>query len=303
MNRVAAAKKAATVLLALRKRRPLVHCITNDVAMPAAANAVLAVGATPVMAHAPEESGAVAGQADSLTINVGTLTPARLAGIHQAVETANRRGLPWVLDPVAHHVSPWRGEAVRRLLDCAPAVLRANGAEILSLTGQAPSAHGPDARQDEVIPAPTTLTTPTTPATPAAGAAAQSLAQRYGLTVGASAPVDTVSDGRRMLHIGGGDAQMARVSATGCALTCVIGAFLAVADPFDATLAAFALFAVAGQQAGRDCSGPGSFAPAFLDRLAAMEPETLQRAAAAMIAESQTTGEGREVRSEGDPSC
>ena len=43
------------MLAALRESTPLVHCMTNYVAMNSTANLLLATGASPAMLHAAEE--------------------------------------------------------------------------------------------------------------------------------------------------------------------------------------------------------------------------------------------------------
>jgi hydroxyethylthiazole kinase len=106
-----------------------------------------------------------------------------------------------------------------------------------------------------------------------AEAAARALATRTGAVVAVTGPVDFLTDGARAARVTGGDALMPRVTALGCALTCLIGGFAAVVeDPFDATLAALCMFAAAGEAAGDNADGPGSFAWQFLDALAAVEP-------------------------------
>ena len=64
-----------TTLRELRERKPLVHQITNYVVMNETANATLALGALPVMAHAREEVEEMVRLAGALVLNIGTLSP------------------------------------------------------------------------------------------------------------------------------------------------------------------------------------------------------------------------------------
>lgn len=245
----------------MRARAPLVQCITNFVAMNIAANVVLAAGGSPAMVHAAEESGEFAAISAAVTINIGTLSPLWLAGMRAAVNSANVNGKPWVLDPVAHFATSFRRDAVAELMDMRPAVVRGNASEIMALAGAASRGKGADS-QDSVDEAQT---------------AAVSLAARSRSVVAVTGASDFVTDGERSVRIEGGSPLMPRVTALGCSLTGVVGAFVAIApqQAFEATVAALAMFAVAGEQAGKLADGPGSFEWRFIDALAALDGKTL----------------------------
>jgi hydroxyethylthiazole kinase len=252
---------SGTSLGLIRAQPPLVHCITNYVAMNIAANVLLAVGASPAMVHAPEEAGEFAAIADALTINIGTLSSTWLEGMHAAVTAANASSKPWVLDPVAHHATGFRRQAVAKLLDGRPTVIRGNASEIIALGGGVSLGQGVDSR-DSVE---------------QAEEAAVLVARRYDTVVAATGVVDFVTDGHRSVHIAGGSAFMPQVTALGCALTCLVGAFLArnPEDPFAATIGALSTYAVAGEAAAEGADGPGSFSWRFLDALSLLEPTVL----------------------------
>lgn len=246
-------------LTQMRAATPLVHCITNYVAMNIAANVLLAAGASPAMLHTPEESEDFATIAGALTINFGTLSPNWVAGMHAAIDGATRAGKPWVFDPVAHYASPWRGRIARDLLDRQPIILRGNASEIMALAGMDTTSRGPDAA-DSVA---------------AAEDAGRSLAGTHAKIVAVTGEVDFVTDGTRAVRVHGGDPMMARVTAMGCSLTALTGAYAAITpDPFDATVAALAHFAAAGNVAA-GAPGPASFATAFVDALYTATPADL----------------------------
>ena len=247
----------ATALTRLRRDVPLVQCITNYVAMNVAANTLLAAGASPAMVHAAEEAEDFAAIAGALTINIGTLSPDWVAGMHKAIAGARGAGRPWVLDPVAHFATSYRAGIARDLMALRPTVVRGNASEILGLAGEASAGRGVDAG-DPVA---------------AAEAAARALAAGSGAVVAVTGKTDFVTDGARAARIAGGSDLMPRVTALGCSLTCLVGAFTAVVeDPFDATVAALAMFAAAGEAAADQAEGPGSFGWRFLDSLAHVEP-------------------------------
>lgn len=258
---------ADAALRALRQARPLVHCVTNYVAMNVAANVLLASGASPAMIHAAEEAGDFAGVADALTVNIGTLSPPWLDGMKAAVAGARKAGKPWVLDPVAHFATPYRAAAARDLLALGPTIVRGNASEVLALGGGVASGGGADSG-DSVA---------------AARPVAEALARETGAVIVVTGAHDIVTDGGETVMISGGSPLMAQVTAIGCSLTALTGAFAAVAAPFQASVAAAALFAEAGARAAADAAGPGSFAWRFLDALATVSPEDLTEPAAGRV--------------------
>src|ERR687898_3400171 len=119
----------------LRGRKPLVHQITNYVVMNETANATLALGALPVMAHAPEEVEEMAAMAGALVLNIGTLSEHWIEAMLLAGKAAAG---PIVLDPVGAGATRYRTETAKRLLDELDiAVVRGNAAEIATLAGHA----------------------------------------------------------------------------------------------------------------------------------------------------------------------
>lgn len=250
-------------LNAMRAQTPLVQCITNFVAMNIAANVLLAVGASPAMVHAEEEAGEFARIAGALTINIGTISSAWMKGMRAAAEAANESGKPWVLDPVAHYATGFRREAVGALLELRPTIIRANASEIIALSGEASRGHGVDSRD----------------AVEHAETSARHLASTHGTVVAVTGATDFITDGQRAVRIDGGSPLMPQITALGCSLTCLVGAFAATCPraPFDATVAALATFAVAGEEAARKADGPGSFSWRFLDSLATVDGAFLDR--------------------------
>ena len=246
-------------LEALRAQAPLVHCITNYVAMNIAANVTLAVGASPAMIHAPEEVADFAPIAGALTINIGTLSTQWVDSKKTAAVAANSANVPWVLDPVAHFATAYRAKVAKDLLALQPTILRGNASEIIALAGGAVSGKGADSG-DSVNDA---------------QSAAEGLAERHGCVVAVSGPVDFITDGARSASVTGGSDLMPNVTALGCSLTALLGAYAAVAPSLEATVAAFVHFAEAGERAATDATGPGSFSVAFLDTLHTLKPGDL----------------------------
>ncbi len=262
----------ARLLDRLRAQSPLVQCITNYVAMNVAANVLLAAGASPAMVHAAEESGEFAAIAGALTVNIGTLSAGWLDSMKAAAASADKAGKPWVLDPVAHFATAFRQQAARDLLALRPTIVRGNASEIMALGGGMSAGQGVDSG-DPVE---------------RAESAARVLANAQGAVVAVTGPVDFVTDGARAVRIAGGSALMPKVTALGCSLTGLVGAFAAIAPdaPFEATIAALAMFAAAGAAAEEGADGPGSFAVRFLDALHDLDGDALVAGAKIEAAEA-----------------
>lgn len=251
----------AQELLRLRAARPLVHVLTNEVVQEITANVLLAIGAAPAMIVAEEEVGDFAPMAGALLINVGTLYPARLAAMRQAVTAACNAGVPWTLDPVAVGVLGYRTEACRALLTQTPAAIRGNASEILALAGLAGGGRGVDS----------------TAGSAAALAAAGQLARATGAIVAVTGEVDYITDGAQTWATPWGDPIMTLVVGTGCALSALVAAFTAQApNRLDAVAAACAVAGWCGARAAASSRGPGSFKAAFLDALYRVDADELQ---------------------------
>jgi hydroxyethylthiazole kinase len=246
-------------LRAIRERKPLVHQITNYVVMNETANATLALGALPVMAHAPQEVEEMAAAAGALVLNIGTLSEPWIHGMLLAGAAANRAGVPIVLDPVGAGATQYRTATARRLLDeLEIAVVRGNAAEIATLAGQEAEISGVESM--------------------AAGGPelAEAAGRMLGCVAAVTGPVDHVSDGQSHYAIANGHELLSAVTGTGCMATAMTGCFLAVQpDPLKAAAEALVAFGVAAEDAAAAARGPGSFHAALYDALAALDPETL----------------------------
>lgn len=251
----------STLLSTLREQQPLVQCITNYVAMNTAANVLLATGASPAMVHDAGEAAEFARLAGAVTINIGTLSSHWLTGMLLAAQAANETDKPWVLDPVAHFATQLRQTATAELLALNPTIIRGNASEIIALAGGSSRGKGVDS-QDSVA---------------EAEQAALQLAKRQTAIVAVTGEIDFVTDGQQAARLQGGSILMPKVTALGCSLTCLIGAFAALApkEPFTATIAALACFKLAGEQAEQSVKGTGSFYVHFLDALTQLQPALL----------------------------
>ncbi len=246
-------------LAAIRERKPLVHQITNYVVMNETANATLAIGALPVMAHALQEVEEMTSAASALVLNIGTLSDEWVEAMLLAGRAANRAGVPVVLDPVGAGATRYRTEVSRRLLEeLEVAVVRGNSAEVATLAGRAAEIRGVEAL--------------------GAGGPelAREAARALGCVAAVTGPVDHVSDGETVNAVANGHELLGTVTGTGCMATALTGCFLAVQpDPLAAATGALVAFGAAGEDAAQEAKGPGTFHAALYDALYALDPETL----------------------------
>ena len=245
-------------VLAVRNQRPLVFSITNLVVINYNANCLLAMGASPVMAHAHEEVADMAAIAQALVLNIGTLEPYWIESMRQAQAVAAKRGIKTVLDPVGAGATSYRNKSIAALLaQASPSVIRGNASEIMSVAGVAVQTRGVDSGA----------------AVTDALQAARALAASTGGVVCVSGEVDHVMDASgRHASLSNGHEWMTRITGVGCSATALVGAFCAVQpDAWRAAVAAMAYLGVVGEVATEQVmaqgKGVGSLQIALLDQL------------------------------------
>jgi hydroxyethylthiazole kinase len=253
---------AGATLGAIREQKPLVHQITNYVVMNETANATLALGALPVMAHAGEEVEEMTGLASSLVLNIGTLSAHWVDAMLLAGGAAAARRIPVVLDPVGAGATAYRTATARRILDLVGVtVLRGNAGEVATLIGADAEVRGVESIAAGVD----------------AADLAREAARRFGVVASVTGPVDHVSDGERVLAVANGHPLLATVTGTGCMSSALTGCFLAAKPdlPLEAAAEALAAFGVAAEDAAAGAQGPGTFHARLYDGLYALDPAEL----------------------------
>ncbi len=247
----------------VRRRSPLVHNITNYVVMNSTANALLAVGASPVMAHAPEEVEDMVNIASALVINIGTLSEPWVDSMLKAARQAQKKGIPIVYDPVGAGATPYRTRTIRALLEeVSPAIIRGNASEIAAIADDRIRTKGVDSAD----------------AAENALAGARRLSERYGCAVCISGATDYIVNADSTIMIRNGHPLMPKVTGLGCTATALCGAFAAV-DPeaIMATAAAMAVMGIAGEIAAEKSTGPGSMQVNLIDALYKLDGTAIER--------------------------
>ena len=251
-----------STLRSLREGKPLVHQITNYVVMNETANATLALGALPVMAHAGEEVEEMARIASSLVLNIGTLSEHWIEAMLLAGGAANARGIPVVLDPVGVGATTYRTTTAHRILELVDVtVLRGNAGEVATLVGADAEVRGVESVSAGLD----------------AAELAREAARRLGVIASVTGVVDHVSDGERVLAISNGHEWLSTVTGTGCMSSAMTGCFLAAkpGEPLESAAEALSAFGVAAEDAAAGAAGPGTFHALLYDALYALEPDTL----------------------------
>ena len=256
-------KQTTQDLEQLRAKAPLIHNITNYVVMNSTANALISIGASPVMAHAVEEMEEMAGLASALVINIGTLSDKWIEAMHVAGKAAKSKGIPVVLDPVGAGATTLRTNTTKELIQqVGPDVIRGNASEILAIAQAGFTTKGVDS----------------TASAESALEAAKDLAQSAGAVVSISGQTDYITDGKQVDQISNGHHLMGKVTGTGCTATALIAAFASVNSNYqDAAGEAMAVMGIAGEMAGEKADAPGTFYVRFLDALYQIDGDQIQK--------------------------
>jgi len=255
-------KTVSTDLEKLRAQAPLIHNITNYVVMNPTANALLSIGASPVMAHAKEEMEEMVSIASALVINIGTLSKKWIEAMHIAGKTAKNKGKPIILDPVGAGATSLRTNTTAELIESSnPTIIRGNASEILAVANAEMSTKGVDS----------------TAAANEAVEVAKELAKKTKAIVSISGKIDYVTDGDTIHEITNGHPLMGKITGTGCTASALTAAFASVnPDYLTAAAEAMIIMGIAGEMAGEEAEAPGSFQGKFLDALYKINSEDIK---------------------------
>lgn len=237
----------------IRKNAPLVHNIINYVVMNNTANVLLAIGASPVMAHAVPEVEEMAGIAGALVLNIGTLSDTWIAAMFKAAKKAEQRQIPIVIDPVGVGATQYRTRTARELIQAsAPSIIRGNGSEIMALCEQDIATKGVDSTSGSDL----------------AIDSAKALAREFDCVVCVTGKIDYIVSSKAIIQVKNGHAMMPCVTGFGCTATALCGAFAAINPDYSRAAAhAMAVMGIAGEMAAQKAQGPGSLQVNFIDVL------------------------------------
>lgn len=255
--------KVYDLLKKIRQQKPVVHHLTNWVTIYDCANVVKILGASPVMAHAKEEAAQMAGIASALVLNIGTLTVDFVEAAKIAALSANKKGIPVILDVCGAGATSLRDTSCFDLINSARIdIIKGNASEIARIAGENVKTKGVDS--SEVKSDMQSL--------------AQGLAAARKCTVVVTGKEDIVADEHKIYVVKNGHPLMAHLVGTGCMAVSVIGAFAAVEkDLAYAAAAGLACFEIAAECAAKKCAGPGTFKEYLYDCLYGLDEVTINR--------------------------
>jgi hydroxyethylthiazole kinase len=254
---------ASEILARVRQQKPVVHHLTNWVTIYDCAQVVKSLGASPVMAHAPEEAAEMAQIASALVLNIGTLTVDLVEAMKLAARSANQKGIPVVLDACGAGATALRDRKCLELLKEARVdIIKGNASEVARVSGQSVRTRGVDA----------------TEVGGDLAHLAENLALQRQATVVITGKMDIATDGKSSYFVRNGHPLMTHVVGTGCMAASVIGAFAAVErDLCLAAACALACYGIAAEVAAEKSSSPLSFKAQLLDCLYSLDRETVDR--------------------------
>lgn len=247
----------------IRQNNPLIHNITNYVVMNNTANALLAIGASPVMAHAAEEMEDIVNIASALVINIGTLSNNWVDSMIIAGKSAHKKGIPVIFDPVGAGASRYRTDVSKKIVEiCCPNIIRGNASEIMTLADAAVSTKGVDSSA----------------ASNDAVESAKLLAEKYKAVVVISGKIDFITDGKQVVSICNGSELMSKITGMGCTATAIVAACAAVErDSLAAAVAGMAFMGISGEITAKTAKGPGTFQAEFLDTLYSLNEKDISQ--------------------------
>lgn len=253
----------------VRKNNPLTHCITNSVTINDCANAVLAIGGSPIMAEDEEEMEEVVEIADVLVINIGKLSKEQIKAMKVSAAYATKTNTPIVLDPVGAGISQLRNNTIKYLVENNNiTAIRGNISEIkaianiIGLLNTESAAKGVDVSEDDIISRDNLEIN---------GNLVKELAKKLDTVIIASGPLDIISNGKTIVVLDNGDEMMPLITGSGCMLTSIVGSCVAVNDPFEGSILASIAMSLAGEKARKQVDendlGTGSFRTFIIDYL------------------------------------
>ncbi len=271
--------KVENIINSIRSNAPLIHCITNPISINDCANAVLAVGAKPIMAEHPKEVAKITSMASVLAVNLGNITDARINSIMISGKTSLENNIPSVIDAVGVTCSDIRLELAKEYINvCRPAVIKGNISEIKVLNGLSSDAAGIDVSDKDTFSSDNEVKMKYT------GELVKELAKKTNSVVVATGVVDTISDGCEVYYIQNGCEMMSSITGTGCMLNVLIASYISAGKYTDTkildnAICATALLGIAGERARdytlKNNAGLGTFHVRLLDEISLINANTL----------------------------
>lgn len=228
----------------VREKSPLIHAITNPIAINMVANSILFQGAKAICAEHPDEMGDIVKISDSLSVNLGNITDSRIKSIEKALKFANEKNIPVIIDLVGVGASKLRYDFAKKLLENYKfSLIKGNGSEILAISGYESNAKGIDVGEkdktngeniEKFI------------------EISKDLCQKYQTSVLITGKTDILVGENKYFLIENGCENLSKITATGCMLTSLISTFLSVTNPVEASILGLLILEISGEISEND---------------------------------------------------
>lgn len=257
----------------LRDINPLTHCITNFVTVNDCANSVIAIGGSPIMSNEIDEACEIGNIANSVLINIGTLTKPQIETMNKSGENAEKTNTPFVLDPVGVGISEIRNKTTKEILQYKPQIIRGNISEIKAIANligileECTTAKGVDAAETDIITEKTIDNT---------SELVKNVAKELNTTLAVSGPIDIISNGEKTYQIRNGDEMLSKITGSGCMLGCIIASYLGITNPLEAAITGTTVMGISGEKAIKT-KGTGTFRVELINELSKINPKTIEQ--------------------------
>lgn len=252
---------------AVFEKKPLVHCLTNHISINQAANIILSVGASPIMAEYPKEVRSITESASSLLVNLGNISGSRIRSMMISGRAAKKQMIPIVLDLVGVTCSKTRLEFAKRYIEKNhPMIVKGNISEIKALIGLEHTAVGVDAGESDKENVSVGIYKEFIRKT----------AQRLGVTLLVSGKADFISDGNYYIAVLNGCEELGKITGTGCMLGALCAASIPCGSSYMSATLAAAVMGICGEKAkAQNPAGLASFQTALLDNISTITDEDI----------------------------
>lgn len=274
-------KDSEKALNNLKTQNPLTHCITNAVTVNDCANAVLAVGGSPIMAYNKKEVKEIVTIASGLVINIGNPSDNEIEAMKEACKAASENNKPILFDPVGVGISELRNNLSLELIkNYNITAIRGNMSEVKAIanlinpkilkTNVSQSGKGVDVAESDIITKDNLIEN---------AQIVKNLAKEINTVIITSGPIDIISDGEKTYAIENGDAMMPLITGSGCMLSAIIGAYIGANEPVLGGITASLHMTIAGENAAKYVKennlGLGTFRQQLIDNLYLVNEEDI----------------------------
>lgn len=250
----------------LLRKSNVIHYITNPIAMNDCANALLAIGAKPIMAQHPKECVQITSQSKALALNLGNFDDIRATSMQYSSAYARQHQIPIIIDVVGIGCSDIRLTYAQMIIkQYHPAIVKGNLSELKALAGKTSHACGIDVGIEDLEDV------------GQSSVWIKKLAETLSCVILCTGKSDIISDGKRVHLMHNGHEMMSRITGTGCMLTGMCAAYASIDEAYEAAIFATTLLNIAAEKSYTYAKTPGQFHIALFDWLYSLDEEEIRQ--------------------------